>query len=159
MRTTAHVHPVIAGPIDGQFLALRQFRRPLCLKTFARILPTRNQGVTRHDFAAQRLVGADDRAHVFFNRGQIIHCERPACGRCHDVIIKTVIGRWAKSDLRAGKQRLHRLCQYMRKIMAGELQRIRLVAAGHQRQLGIGLNRAHDVAQFAIHPRRNRRLG
>ena len=159
MRTTTHVHPVIAGPIDGQFLALRQFSRPLCLEALTGILPCRNQGITRHDFTAQRLVGADDRAHVFFYRGQIIHCERPACGRCHDVIIKTVIGRWAKSDLRAGKQRLHRLCQYMREIVPGELQRVRLVAAGHQRQLGIGLNRAHDIAQFAIDARRNRCLG
>ena len=159
MRPTAHVHPVIARPIYRQLFALGQFRRPFGLEAFARILPTRNQGVTRHDFAAQRLVGADDHTHLFFNRGQIIHGERPTRRRCHYVIVKTVIGRWAKSDLRARKQLLYRFCQYMRKIVAGELQRIGLITGRHQRELRIGLNRSHDVAQFAIHTRRNRRLG
>ena len=92
MRTAAHVHPVIARPIDRKLFAFGQFSRPFRLETFARILPGRDERITRHDFAAQRFIGADDRAHLLFNRRQIIHRKWTArCGR-HHVVIKTVIG-------------------------------------------------------------------
>ena len=83
----------------------------------------------------------------------------PRDGRGHHVIIEAVIGRRAKGDLRAGKQRLHRLGQHMRKVMPGQLERIGLVLRGDQRQLRIAVQRPHDVAQFAIDPRGERRLG
>ena len=92
MRPTAHVHPVIARPINRQFFAFRQFSRPFRLETFARILPGRDERITRHDFTAQRFIGADDRAHLLFNRRQIIHSEWTARSGRHHVIIKTVIG-------------------------------------------------------------------
>ena len=58
MRPAAHVHPVIARPVDRQFLAIGQFRRPFGLEAFARGRPCRDQRIARHHFAAQRLVGA-----------------------------------------------------------------------------------------------------
>ena len=39
MRSAAHVHPVIAGPIDRKFLALGQFGCPFGLEAFARSGP------------------------------------------------------------------------------------------------------------------------
>ena len=43
--------------------------------------------------------------------------------------------------------------------LAGEFERIRLVARRHKRQLGIAVKGAAQVAQLAVHPRRQRRLG
>ena len=158
MRAAAHVHPVIARPIDRKLFAFGQFRRPFRLEAFARILPCRNQRITRHNFAAQRLIRSDDGTHLFFNRGQVVHREwATRCGR-HHVIIKSVVGRRAKCNLRSGEQALHRFGKDMRKVMAGELKRVRLITAGHQCELRIGLQRARDIAQFAIHPRGNRSL-
>ena len=58
--------------------------------------------------------------------------------------------------MRAGKQSLHCFGKDMRKVMARQFQRIGLITVGHQSKLRISLNRTHDIAQFAIHPRRNR---
>ncbi len=47
----------------------------------------------------------------------------------------------------------------MGEIVARQFERVLLVAAGDQRKLGIALERAVDVAQFAIDARGDRRLG
>ena len=47
----------------------------------------------------------------------------------------------------------------MRVIVAGQFERIGLVARGYQRECGIGLQRSPQIAQFAVHPRRECRLG
>ena len=83
----------------------------------------------------------------------------PRSGRRREVVIEAVVGRRAEGDLRAGKQVLHRLGEDMREIVADQLERILLVARRHQRERGIALERPVEVAQFAIDPRRQRRLG
>ena len=47
----------------------------------------------------------------------------------------------------------------MRKVMPRELKRIGLVTRCHQRQVRVTIERTHDIAQLAVNPRRNRRLG
>ena len=44
-------------------------------------------------------------------------------------------------------------------IVADQLERVRLVARGDQRELGIALERPVEVAHLAVDPRRQRRLG
>ena len=58
-----------------------------------------------------------------------------------------------------GKQLLHRLGKDVREVVAEQLERVLLVARGDQREARIALERAVEVAQFAIDPRRQRRLG
>ena len=159
MRAAAHIHPVVARPIDRQLLTLGQFGRPLGLEAFASIFPGLDEVIARNDFAAQRLVGADDLAHRFLDRRQVILGKRAAIGRGHHVIIETVVGCRAKGNLRAGVQFLHRLGKHMRKIVAGKFQRIRLILRRDQREVGIGFERTHDIAHLAIDARGQRSLG
>ena len=82
---------------------------------------------------------------------------RASLGR--EVVIEAVVGRRAEGDLRAGQQRLHRLGEHMRIVVARELERVGLVARGDQRELGVAVERPVEVAQLAVDPRRERRLG
>ena len=159
VRAAAHVEPVVARPVNGQFLVFGQFLGPFGLERLTLGCPFVDQLLTAPHFAAQRLVGADDLAHLFLDGGQIVHREGLARGRGHHVIIKAVIGCRAEGDLRAGKQRLHRLCEHVREIVARQFQCIGLVLRGDERQLGIAFERAVDIAQFAIDARGDRRLG
>ena len=159
MRAAAHVEPVVARPVDRQLLVFGEFLRPFGLEAFAVRFPFVDELLAAPHLAAQRLVGADDRAHLFLDRGQIVHAKRLAAGRRHHVIIEPVVGRRTEGDLSARPQRLHRLGQHMRVIVAYEFERVILVARGDQRQLGIAIERAAKVAHLAIHARGQRGLG
>ena len=91
------------------------------------------------------------------DRGQIVLGESAIPGR--EIVIEAVVGGRPERDLRVRKQMLHRLRQHMREIVAREFERVLLVAARHQGEAGIGLQRPADVAQLAIDPRSDRRLG
>ena len=157
MRPLAHIQPVIARPIDGQFLVLGQFGGPLGLETLALLLPTADQLRPAPHLAAQRLVGGDNLAHFRLNRWQIFIGERAILGR--EIIVETIVGRWTKGDLRARKQRLHRFGQHMGEIVAGKIERVGLIARGHQRQRAIAREGAGQIHQLPIDSRGNRRLG
>ena len=51
-----------------------------------------------------------------------------------EVVIEAVVGRRAEGDLRAGEQRLHRLGQHVRVVVARQFERVGLVARGDQRE-------------------------
>src|SRR3546814_4397505 len=76
MRPAAHVEPVGAGPVDGQFLALGQFGRPFGLERLAAVLPARDQVLTLPDFPTERFVGGDDLSHLRLDGGQVLVRER-----------------------------------------------------------------------------------
>jgi hypothetical protein len=57
VRAAAHVQPVVARPIDRQFLVARQFGGPFGLEALALLLPARDQ-VRGSTPRAQRLVCA-----------------------------------------------------------------------------------------------------
>ena len=106
MRAPAHVHPG-ASAVDSNLVGVGQFGRPFGLERLAIGLPARNQVGAAPDFAHQRLIARDDRAHFGFDRGQVLLGERTIL-RC-EVVVKAVIGRRPEGDLRAGEQMLHRL--------------------------------------------------
>src|SRR3546814_7291010 len=103
MRPAAHVEPVGAGPVDGQFLALGQFGRPFGLERLAAVLPARDQVLTLPDFPTERFVGGDDLSHLRLDGGQVLVRERPVPWR--KIIIESVVRRRAEGDLRPRKQR------------------------------------------------------
>ena len=157
MRPAAHVQPVAAGPVDGQFVALGQFRGPFRLERFTFCRPARDEVGAAPHFAAQRLVGRNDRAHLRLDRRQVLVGERAVFWR--KIIVEAVVGARPEGDLGARKQRLHRLGQHVGKVVARQLQRIGFVARGDQRQRRIADKGPGQVDQFAIDPRRQRRLG
>ena len=122
--------------IDGQFLAGGQFGGPFGLEAFARRAPLGDQVVAVHHFADQRLVGGDDLAHFRLDFRQVVVGERAILRR--EIIIETIVGGRAEGDLGAREQRLHRFGQHMRIVMARQVQRVRFVARGDQRQRGVG---------------------
>src|SRR6185437_11442153 len=75
------------------------------------------------------------------------------------VVIKAVLGRRAKGDLRPWIEVLHRLGEDMRIIVPHEFERFGLVARGDQREARIALKRPHDVADLAVDLRSKRGLG
>jgi hypothetical protein len=89
-------------------------------------LPAGDQVCARPDFAAQRLVGGDDLAHLCLDRGQVFLGERALGG---EVVIEAIVGRRAEGDLRAGEQRLHRFGQNVGKVVAHQFQGVGLVPA------------------------------
>src|SRR3546814_13713431 len=54
---------------------------------------------------------------------------------------------------------LHRFGQHMGIIVPRQFERIGLVARGDEREAGIAIEGASQVAQFAVHARGNGRLG
>ena len=159
VRPATHVEPVVARPVDRQFLVFGQFLRPLGLEGLALGFPLLDQLLAAPDLAAQRLVGLDDPPHLFLDRGEVVHAEGVAAlGRFH-IVIEAIVGRGTEGDLRARPERLHCLGEDMGKIVPCQFERVVLIAIGHQRQLGIAFKRPVDIAQFAIDTRRDRRLG
>ena len=58
-----------------------------------------------------------------------------------------------------GKQLLDGLGEDVGEVVAEQLERVGLVARGDQREARIAVERAVEVAQFAVDPRRERGLG
>ena len=115
--------------------------------------------LARPHFADQRLVGGDDAPHLLLDRRQLLLGERPVLARRREVVIEAVVGRRAEGDLRSRKQVLHRLGEDVREIVPDQLERVRLVARGDQREARIVLERPRDVAHLAVDPRGERGLG
>ena len=81
--------------------------------------------VARPDFLREGFVAGDDLGHFLFDRGEILRRERL---RAIEIVIKAVLDHRPDRDLRAGKERLHRLGEHMRGIMADEFERSWIVA-------------------------------
>ena len=154
VRAAAQVDPgvlAVARAVHGDRLALGQLHHPFGLErsrpASRRSARTSSRGP---HFADQRLVGGDDAPHLLLDRRQILLGERAALGGRREVVIEAVVGRRAEGDLRAREQVLHRLGEDVREVVADQLERVRLVARGDQREAGIALERAHDVAHLAV---------
>ena len=157
VRPAAHIKPVITRPINRQRFVARQLSGPFGLETFALLLPPADQLFAAPHFAAQRLVGGDDLAHLRFDRGQVFVGEGAVFWR--EIVIEAVVGARSKSDLRARKQRLHRFGQNVSEIVPGKVKRIGFIPRGHQSQAGIAGERQGQIDQRAINARGQCRFG
>ena len=66
------------------------------------------------------------------------------------VVIKAILNRRSNSDLRAREKLLNRLGQNMCRIVADQLQGLRLVLPGDQRDVAVAVERAFKVPIFTI---------
>jgi len=158
VRPAAQVEPA-AGPVHGDRLVLGQLHHPFGLERLALLLEEGADVVAGPDLADQRLVGRDDPPHLLLDGGQILFGEGAAFGGRREIVIEAVLGRRAEGDLGARIKALNRLGEDMGEIVPRQLERVRLVAHRDQGELAIFLERAADIAQLAIDPRRQRRLG
>ena len=88
-----------------------------------------------HHLACEGRVAGDDLAHLGFDRGQVFGRERLVA---REVVIEAVLDHRADGDLGAGIELLHRLGHDMRRVVADQLERLRIVAR-KEFDRGVGL--------------------
>ena len=154
MRAAAQVDPA-ALAVHRQLFAGRQFADPFGLEAFAGP-PEMVRGVVAvPDLPHDLLVPVDDLAHPRLDRREVRRREvlLPV-----EIVVEAVVRRRAECDLRTGIKLLHRLGQDMGGVVPDQLQR-RVVFQGDDLDRRIRLDRAGEIAQFAVDPDRQRRLG
>ena len=127
MRAAAQIEP-FALAIDGDGLVGRQVADQLGLETLATCLEKRDGLVAVPFLAGEGRVGGDDLLHLRFDGRQVIGRERLVAG---EIVIEAVFDGGADGHLRAGIERLHRLGEHMRRVVADEGQR-RVILAGDE---------------------------
>ena len=81
--------------------------------------------VARDDCLGERPVARDDLAHALLDRREILGGKRLVA---EEVVVEAVLDHRADRHLRARPERLHRLGEHMRAVVADELERARIVA-------------------------------
>ncbi len=147
MRPQAHVEPVLALPVDRQLLIRRQaVADPLRLEHLAGLLEMPDRDFMRPHLAGDRQVALDDLAHLLLDLFEVGFGERQFARK---VVVEAHLGRRAEGDLRPGKQLLHRLRQHVRRVVADDLQRLRLVA-GDDADRRVAVDRTRQIPQLAV---------
>ena len=67
----------------------------------------------------------------------------------HEVVVEAVLGRRAERDLRAGIELLHRLRQHVRRVVAQQLERLR-IARRHDADPGVVVDDRGEVLHLAV---------
>ena len=152
MRPTTEIEP-FALPVDRDRLARRQVADQLGLEPLAARLEKRDRLLARPHLAAERTLCGDDLAHPRLDGGEILWRERRVAG---EIVIEAVLDRGPDGDLGAGMQRLHRLGQHVRRIVADQPEG-RFVLAGDEHHACIVFDGARQVGQHPVHLHRQRR--
>ena len=111
--------------------------------------------VARDDRLPERLVARDDLAHALLDRREILGRERLGAV---EVVVEAVLDHRADRHLRVRPQRLHGLGQHMRRVVADEFERARIVA-GDELEARVGLDRVGEIDERAVADHRDRALG
>ncbi len=109
--------------------------------------------VTIPFLAHELLVARHDLAHAGLNRRKVFGRERRIAGK---IVIKPVFDGGPDRHLRAGIERLHRLGQHVRGVVADHAQR-RLVAPRNKDDSGVIGNLARQIHVAAVDLHRQRR--
>ncbi len=107
------------------------------------------------DFARDFRVARDDLLHLLFDRGQVF--EREGLGAM-EIVIEAVFDHRADRDLRAGIKLLHRFGEHMRRVVADELQRARILA-GDELDLRVAIQRREQIDERAVDSHGDAALG
>ena len=154
VRAAAEIEP-LALMIQRDRLIRRDRVQELVLEGFSQIGKAAMRLVAADVFAAERLVGLDDRCHLGLDPRQILWPERLVAG---EIVVEAVLDRGPDGDLGAGKQPLHRLGHDMRAVVTQQGQGVR-VFGRDQPHLGIGGDRPVEIAERAVHLDGERLLG
>ena len=145
MRTAAQIEPV-ALFVDFQRLIRRNSVDQFDLELFALVAKNLLRLVARPHFLGERLVARDDLAHFLFDRRKIFGREWLVAEK---VVIESVLDHRSDGDLRAGPERLHRFGEHMRRIVADQFERARIVS-GEEFDLGVMLDRIGQIGNLAV---------
>ncbi len=108
-----------------------------------------------HTSRVERRVGRDDLAHPGLDRREVLRRERDVAG---EIVVEPVLDRRPDRHLRARVEPLHRFRQHVRRVVADQLQRLR-VAPCHEAHRRVVLDRPRQVEQRAVDAHGQRRLG
>ena len=162
-RLGEHVRRVVADQLErarvvADELELGQGRNDvdeIDLERLALPLEEALGGVAAHRRLHERPVARDDLTHALFDRRKILGGERR---RAEEVVIEAVLDYRADRHLRVGPQRLHRLGEHVRRVVADELERARIVAID-ELDLRVGVDLFGEVRQRAVANHRDAALG
>ena len=125
------------------------------LECFAFLLEEAFRLVARDHRLGEGLVARDDLAHALLDRREILGRERLVA---EEVVIEPVLDHRPDRHLRAGPQRLHRLGQYVRRVVSNESKRPRVVTRD-EFEGRILRDRIGEIDDFAVAHRGDRALG
>ena len=154
VRPAAEVGP-LALAIELQLLIGGNGVDQLDLERFALLLEEALRLLARDDGLRERLVAGDDLAHALLDRREILGRERLVA---EEVVVEAVLDHRADRHLRAGPQRLHRLGQHMRGVVADQFERAGIVA-GDELERRVLIDRVGKIDEFAVADRGHRALG
>ena len=145
MRAEAHVEPV-ALLVDRDDLVLGQLVGPLGFELLAVLDEVvLDLGAVPHR-PLDRQIAVDDLAHPLLDLGEILGREGLLAD---EVVIEAVLRRGTERDLRSGVELLHRLGQHVRRVVAQQLERVR-VARCHDADLGVAIDHMGEVDHLAV---------
>ena len=124
MRPAAEVEPRLLR-IDLDLVAFGDGVDQLELERLALVAEQLLRRLAVHHLAGEGRVAGDDLAHLGFDLGQIVGREGLVA---REVVIEAVLDHRADGDLRAGVELLHGLGHHMRRVVADQLERFRVVA-------------------------------
>ena len=154
MRSDAEIDE-IALAIETDRLAPGDLGDPLRLVALADALEEGDRRVALPDLAGDRLVAPDDVAHPRLDLLEVLGRERRGAS---EIVIESVFGGRAEGDLGFGIELLDRLGHHMRRVVAQDVEPVRLVA-GDDRDRGVMVDDRREVARLAVELQRDRRLG
>ena len=154
VRTAAEIEPV-ALLVDLDLLVFRDGVDQLDLEAFAHVGKHALGVLARPHFLGKRFVARDDLAHLLLDGGEVFGRERLVAEK---VVIEAVLDHRPDGHLCAGPKRLHGFRQHMRRIVADQFERARVVA-GQELDLGVVLDRIGQVDKLAVERHRHRALG
>ena len=154
MRPAAKVRP-LALAIELDVFARGNGVDELDLERLALLLEKALGLLARHHGFLERLVARDDLAHALLDRRKVLGRERLGAV---EVVIEAVLDHRADGHLGLRPQRLHRVGEHMRRVVADELERARIVA-GDEFEARVGLDRVGEIDEFAVAHRCDRALG
>ena len=154
MRPAAEIEPIALG-IELDLLVGGNGVEQFDLERLALLLEQIPRRLARDCLFGERLVARDDLAHALLDRREILGRERRVA---KEIVIETVLDHRADGDLRTRPQRLHRLRQHMRGVVADEFQRARVLAR-HELDASIVVDWIGEIGERAVHDHRDRALG
>ena len=111
--------------------------------------------VARHHCLREWLVARDDLAHALLDRREILRGERLGAV---EIVVETVLDHRTDRHLSVRPQRLHRVGEHMRRVVADKLEGARIVAAD-ELEARVPFNRVGEVDERAVAHRRDRAFG
>ena len=154
MRAAAEVGP-LALAVELELLVGGDGVDQLDLERLALLLEIALGLLAAHRRLDERPVARDDLAHALFDRGKILGRERR---RAEEVVIEAVLDHRPDGDLRLRPQRLHRLGEHVRGVVADQFERARIVAAD-ELDLGVGVDPVGEIGERPVAHHRDAAFG